>query len=132
MKPFPWIQGVDFVYPLLHFNITDTFRMLARPTHMGVDLCANVGDAVLNMFYGKVTAIHPAASPGGMSVEIENSDELTRATYSHLDKLNVRVNDTAMMGQVIGVIADLPRPHCHLQLRAWVDPEATLRLPKTW
>jgi murein DD-endopeptidase MepM/ murein hydrolase activator NlpD len=132
MKPFKdWVLGVDFVYPLLHFNITDTFRMPSRPTHMGVDLCATVGDAVLNMFFGKVNAIYPSAAPGGTTVEIANSDENTIATYSHLDDVRVRKGDTATMGEVIGTIADLPRPHCHLQLRAWIDAEVTLRLPKT-
>jgi murein DD-endopeptidase MepM/ murein hydrolase activator NlpD len=97
---------------------------------MGVDLCAKVGDAVLNMFFGKVNAIYPSAAPGGTTVEVANSDENTIATYSHLDKVQVKKGETATMGEVIGTVADLPRPHVHLQLRAWVDPEATLRLPK--
>jgi len=139
MKPFrDWILGIDFIYPLLHGNLTqwDTFRSAARPHHLGLDICGKVGDEALCCFPGKVGNVYKSAPPGGMTVEVLNSDENTMATYSHLDKVIVTKGQEVVIGQVLGVLAglpvDKPRPHIHFQIRAWIDPEGALRIPNKW
>jgi murein DD-endopeptidase MepM/ murein hydrolase activator NlpD len=139
MKPFrDWILGIDFIYPLMHGYLTqwDTFRSASRPGHLGVDLCGKVGDEALSCFPGWVSNIYPSAAPGGTTVEVKNNDEATIATYSHLGDLKVHRGDVVAMGQVLGVLAgvpkDKPRPHIHFQLKAWIDPETALRFPKKW
>ena len=134
MKPFKdWILGVDFIYPLLHGNLTpwDTFRSSARPHHLGADLCGKAGDEALCCFPAKVGNIYKSAPPGGMTVEILNSDENTMATYSHLDKVIVSKGQDVAIGQVLGVLMDV-KPHIHFQIRAWMDPEQVLKIPKKW
>jgi murein DD-endopeptidase MepM/ murein hydrolase activator NlpD len=134
MKPFKdWILGIDFIYPLLHGNLTqwDTFRSSARPNHLGADLCGKAEDEALCCFPGKVGNLYKSAPPGGMTVEVLNSDENTMATYSHLDKVIVTKGQEVAIGQVLGVLMDV-HPHIHFQLRAWIDPEQVLRIPKKW
>lgn len=137
MKPFKdWVLGTDFVMPLRHGVITDTFRMPSRIHHMGTDFCGKAGDEVLNMFPSLVTSLYASGDPGGWTVEVMNAQENTVAAYSHLENIKVQRGDAVSMGQVIGVLANvglpIPRPHVHLQLRAWVDLETILKLPKKW
>jgi murein DD-endopeptidase MepM/ murein hydrolase activator NlpD len=132
MKPFrDWVQGFDYVLPLEHYQITDWFRMPARLSHMGTDFCGKVGDQVRAMIPCVVTGIHAAGSdrpggpPVGVTIETVNEDETTVFSYSHLDSttLKVKQGDTLSMGQVMGTLVAQARPHCHLQMRAWVDCE---------
>ncbi len=138
MKPFHLMKrGIDFVYPLKRGYITDTFRMPARPGHLGPDLCCEAGDEVVSAFPGVVYNLHPSAPPGGITVEIRNDDENTCATYSHLiDPVEVKIGQRVAMGQLLGYVAalpaDKPRPHVHFQLRAWIDPEKAFNMPKQW
>ena len=73
MKPFrDWVEHVDYVLPLKHYQITDWFRMPARPTHMGTDFFGQVGDEVQACIPASVTGIHPAgaAEVGGPPVGV--------------------------------------------------------------
>jgi murein DD-endopeptidase MepM/ murein hydrolase activator NlpD len=137
MKRFKdMVLGIDYVYPLIHGWITDTFRMPSRPNHLGPDLCGKTEDEVLSAFPGKVIGYYNSGNPGGKTVAIMNPDEKTLATYSHLDKVIVTMGQEVSIGQVIGVLAglpiDKPRPHVHFQLQAWIDAEEVLKMPKRW
>jgi len=134
-----WILGVDFVYPLATFTKSDLFRSVIRPNHMGLDFAGTVGQEVLNSVPGTVQAVYPAADPGGMTVDVVNKDlavDPVQITYSHLDLVRVRVGQVVTMGQILGSLAavpkEAPRPHVHLQIRRWVDPEIVMQVPKKY
>ena len=133
-----WKLGIDYVWPLKRYRITDYFHMPSRPNHDGDDLCGEVGDEVFSCFSGRVFGIYKSGAPGGMTVDIINFDGI-RATYSHLDHVMLDKGQDVAMGQMIGVLgaypADKPRPHIHFQLWVdgeWVNPSQTLQMPKHW
>ncbi len=93
-----------------------------RRVHKGIDLLADVGEAVLAAKSGKVIS---ATQNRGMGkyVIIRHADKYI-TIYGHLSEILVRKNDRVRQGQVIGRVgktgnarpADM-LPHLHFEIR---------------
>ncbi len=98
-------------------------------THNGIDIAANVGDAVVSPADGKVVSAAKNALYQN-SVTIDHGNGYV-STIFNLDSLSVKIGDTLMRGDKIGTVGagaaaeSDTSPHVHLEIKKngkYTDP----------
>ena len=100
--------------------------------HYGVDIAANKGATVMAIGEGNVTEVRQDDMLGTVVVIQHGSLEVHYCGLGN--NPSVRVGDSVICGQVLGVIADIPsetveETHLHLQIRKngmWIEPLAAI------
>ena len=107
-----------FQWPLKKYKITQQFNSFKRPPHLGIDLKANLGTAVLSSHSGRVVYAGKQFTGYGKVVVIEHDSHWT-SLYSHLSRIQVKQGQRVKQGQVIGAVGSTGRssgPHLHFEL----------------
>ncbi|MGH6976157.1 MAG: M23 family metallopeptidase [Stellaceae bacterium] len=118
------IARMPFAAPLLHYTVSSPFGIRHDPFdgerafHPGVDLEAEIGDAVFSTAPGVVDFAGFDGAYGRM-IEIDHGNGI-RTRYAHLSRILVRVGDRVDEHQRIGLVGTSGRstgPHLHYEVR---------------
>jgi len=118
------IARMPFAAPLLHYAVSSPFGIRRDPFdgerafHPGVDLEAEIGDAVFSTAPGVVDFAGFDGAYGRM-IEIDHGNGI-RTRYAHLSRILVRVGDRIDEHQRIGSVGSSGRstgPHLHYEVR---------------
>jgi len=88
-----------------------------RKPHSGVDIAAEIGSQIVAPLEGKILLIEDFFYRGKV-IFIDHGKDLI-STYSHLSKVNVKLNDLVSQGMVIGEVGKTGRvtgAHLHWQI----------------
>jgi murein DD-endopeptidase MepM/ murein hydrolase activator NlpD len=83
-----------------------------------VDVIASPGTPVMAAAGGVVASAAYQAEYGN-AIDVDHDNGLT-SRYAHLSRMNVRVGDVVMKGQVVGLVGATGRttgPHLHFEVR---------------
>lgn len=127
-------QKYSLIHPIqgqitYKFGVRTQTEEIISPYHVGLDIAANTGTAILASMEGSVVA---AGEIGGYGkcVQIQKDDVLT--IYGHCSELYVNQGDTVIQGQKIAAVGETGNatgPHLHFEIRKsnrYVDPEMIL------
>jgi murein DD-endopeptidase MepM/ murein hydrolase activator NlpD len=109
----------------------DPFGPRGARFHSGVDYSASRGTAVAASGAGNVTYAGALAGGWGRVVTVAHGADV-RTMYAHLSKIQVRVGQTVVAGETIGLVGssgNADGPHLHFEVRvrgAAVDPLTAL------
>jgi murein DD-endopeptidase MepM/ murein hydrolase activator NlpD len=134
LAALPESVELELVKSLSEFHTPTYGRISSRygprrgGTHKGIDICVPNGEPIYATFEGLVR--HAKYNGGGYGnlVIIRHPNGL-ETYYGHLCKINVKVNDYVIAGQVIGYGGNTGRssgPHLHYEVRYYdhaFDPE---------
>ena len=112
-KPLP-----VFKWPLKTYRLTQKFRPLGKNPHLGIDLKAPTGTAVLSSHSGQVVYAGKQFTGYGNVIIIEKNTHWA-SLYAHLQKIKVRMGQKVKPGLVIGTLGNTGRtsgPHLHFEL----------------
>lgn len=107
-----------FKWPLKKYTLTQKFNSLKRPPHLGIDLKANLGTAVLSSQSGIVVYAGQKFTGYGKVIIIEHGSHWT-SLYSHLNQIKVKLGQKVQQGQIIGTVGSTGRssgPHLHFEM----------------
>lgn len=129
------IPSVDiskaWILPLKTYTISSRFGPRWGTTHAGLDLAAPTGTPVMAMSSGTVTL---AGWQGGYGNKIEITYwDGTVSHYGHLDRIDVKVGQKVMVGDVVGAVGSTGNstgPHLHLEVHT--DKAAPSKDPEPW
>ena len=109
---FPWQAFITSEYGYRIHPITGAVDL-----HRGIDIGVPTGTEILAGFDGTVTF---AGMLGGYgNVVIIQGDNGIEARYAHMDTIGVSVNQTVLLGAVIGTVGstgDSTGPHLHMEV----------------
>ena len=109
---------LNFQWPLKQYKLTQKFNSFKRPPHLGIDLKANLGTAVLSSQSGRVVYAGRQFSGYGKVIIIEHDSHWT-SLYSHLSQIKVKLGQKIKQGQIIGAVGSTGRssgPHLHFEI----------------
>ena len=109
---------LNFQWPLKKYKITQQFNSFKRPSHLGIDLKADLGTAVLSSHSGRVVYAGQKFTGYGKIIIIEHSPYWT-SLYSHLSQIKVKLGQQVKQGQVIGAVGNTGRSsgsHLHFEI----------------
>jgi len=112
--------GADLAWPLADRRILSGFgASRGGRRHLGIDIDADLGDAVASAGGGTVIYAGAGMRGYGKTVIVDHGDGLT-TLYAHNSRLDVRVGDRVERGQVIaraGRTGNASGHHCHFEVR---------------
>lgn len=113
-----WIKPVDGLIPN-PFGNTYRFFNMYRAGHTGIDISAKIGTPVYSVDNGIIKFIKTKHNMRyGNYIVIEHKKDLF-SLYAHLQKLNVKLNQTVKQGDIIGytgVSGLASYPHLHFEV----------------
>ncbi|MCF0210139.1 MAG: peptidoglycan DD-metalloendopeptidase family protein [Bacteroidales bacterium] len=98
--------------------VTSHFGPRRSRFHYGVDIGMRIGVPVKSMFDGTIR--YAGWCSGYGNVIVVRHDNGLETYYGHLSKINVKANQRAKAGDVIGLVGNTGRsfgPHLHLEIR---------------
>ena len=107
-----------FQWPLNQYKITQQFNSFKKSPHLGIDLKADLGTAVLSSQSGRVVYAGQQFTGYGKVIMIEHDSRWT-SLYSHLSQIKVKLGQKVKQGQVIGAVGSTGRssgPHLHFEI----------------
>ena len=107
-----------FQPPLKKYKITQKYKPSGRDVHLGLDLKAPLGSAVLSEERGFVVYIGRQFTGCGKLVIIEHDRDGT-SLYAHLNSFQVKAGQKIQKGQIIGAVGNTGRSagaHLHFEL----------------
>ncbi len=114
--------GGDFCFPC-DGEICSNFGYRGSHLHAGVDIRLRLNDPIHAVFDGKVRLAKPYSGYGKLVV-IRHENGL-ETVYSHLNKINVKINQDVKAGEVIGLAGSTGRATCvhlHFETRYLGEP----------
>ena len=127
--PEKWICPVpNFTRISSHFGSRRILNNIKKQGHSGTDLAAPVGSSVIAPADGKVVFVHPDLFLTGQTVMIDHGQGVF-SSYSHMSKINVKINQIVKSGDSIGEVGQTGRatgPHLHWTITWYgvrVNPE---------
>ncbi|MCO6450703.1 MAG: peptidoglycan DD-metalloendopeptidase family protein [Caldilineales bacterium] len=96
----------------------EVYRALGLPGHNGIDWGMVVGTPILAVDNGKVVLVDN--SPDGFGLHIKLSHSWGESLYAHLDRIDMKLNQTAKVGQRVGLSGNTgfsSGPHLHFGMR---------------
>jgi len=117
-KEFPehWINPVpNYTRISSQFGSRRILNNIKKQGHSGTDLAAPIGTPVIAPLDGKVVYIHPDMFLTGKTIMIDHGFGVF-SSYSHLNEINVELNQEVKQGDLIGKIGQTGRatgPHLH-------------------
>ena len=115
-----------------HFGSRRILDNVKKQGHSGTDLAAPIGTPVLSPVAGKVVYIHPDMFLTGKTILIDHGFGVF-SSYSHLNTINVKLNQTVKSGDLIGTVGQTGRatgPHLHFTVTWYgvrVNPEDLIK-----
>ena len=109
---------IYFQWPLKKYTLTQKFNSFKKPPHLGIDLKADLGTAVLSSQSGKVVYAGQKFTGYGKVIIIEHGSHWA-SLYSHLSQIKVQLNQKVKQGQVIGAVGSTGKssgPHLHFEI----------------
>lgn len=120
---------VGLSWPVRKGRITQHYDSTKRKPHLGVDISAPKGSAILAAHDGQVIYVGNRFKGYGKMLIIEYGDRWA-TLYSHLSKISVREGQTIKRGQAIGLIGRTGNAtgiHLHFEIRYFRQPIDPLR-----
>lgn len=107
-----------FQWPLKKYKITQKFYGFKSPPHLGIDLKAPIGTAILSSHSGRVVYAGKRLTGYGNMIVLEHPLGWT-SLYAHLHTIKVKIGQRVKQGDVIGTLGMTGRasgPHLHFEL----------------
>ena len=127
--PECFIMPVENAEISADFGITRIVRGIIKPYHGGIDLKTDEGTPVMASADGIVTHINTNSYYNGKMVIVNHGYGIS-STYSHLSKIDVKIGQKLVRGDVIGETGNTGRslyPHLHFGLHYGLMPVSPLK-----
>ena len=127
--PEKWTNPVpDYKRISSHFGSRRILNNVKKQGHSGTDLAAPIDTPIYAPADGKVVLIHPDMFLTGKTILIDHGFGIF-SSYSHLNQINVKLNQEVKQGNIIGKVGQTGRatgPHLHWTITWYgirVNPE---------
>ena len=134
--PISWKRPVsNFKRISSAFGSRRILNGIKKQGHSGVDYAAPTGTPITSPADGKVVLTHPDMFYSGKTILIDHGYGVF-SSYSHLNEINIKENQTVKQGELIGKVGTTGRstgPHLHFTV-TWfgvrINPEDLFITPK--